>query len=215
MTGPGTEADPPVPGAPRIRPFLRQLPAEPDPPEQALGLRREPSRPERGHHDPRNVDAFGNPLPGESGRPDHQGWSGHPGQPGWGPDTDPGTGAHAAVGGAELARPRPFILTSGRVHNHDPEIGLETQVTARDNDPRQAISAHELPSELRSMVQLCASPVSVAEISARLRLPLGVTMILVSDLRAGGYIDVHTMDTTAPHRPETILRVIRGLRAIS
>ena len=56
---------------------------------------------------------------------------------------------------------------------------------------------------------------SVAEISARLRLHLGVTRVLVGDLRAAGHLDVHTLDIDDPHDPETILRVMHGLRAIS
>ena len=55
---------------------------------------------------------------------------------------------------------------------------------------------------------------SRAEISARLRLHLGVTRILVGDLRAAGHLDVHVLESDFPD-PETIMRVIRGLRAIS
>ena len=43
---------------------------------------------------------------------------------------------------------------------------------------------------------------------------LGVTRILVGDLRANGLLDVHVLDDVFPD-PETILRVIRGLRALS
>jgi len=56
---------------------------------------------------------------------------------------------------------------------------------------------------------------SVAEISARLGLHLGVARVLIGDLRAAGALHVHTTDLTRPHTPETILRVMRGLRAIS
>jgi Protein of unknown function (DUF742) len=55
----------------------------------------------------------------------------------------------------------------------------------------------------------------VAEISAKLRLHLGVTKILVGDLRAAGHLDVHTGDVDVSHDPETILRVINGLRAFT
>ena len=55
----------------------------------------------------------------------------------------------------------------------------------------------------------------MAEISARLHLHLGVAKILVGDLRGAGYLDVHVMDLSSPHDPDTILRVMRGLRAIS
>jgi hypothetical protein len=43
---------------------------------------------------------------------------------------------------------------------------------------------------------------------------LGVTRILVSDLRAAGLLDVHVLKNDFPD-PDTILRVIRGLRSIS
>jgi hypothetical protein len=66
-----------------------------------------------------------------------------------------------------------------------------------------------------AIVALCAEPLSVAEISARLRLHLGVAKILVGDLRVAGYLDVHAVDASSTHDPDTILRVMRGLRAIS
>ena len=108
---------------------------------------------------------------------------------------------------------RPFVLTSGRVATDDPEIGLETQVTAHERGGR--VPASRLSPELRAIVTLCVAPISIAEISARLRLHLGVVKILVGDLRATGYIDVHSRDAGTPNTPELILRVIRGLSAIS
>jgi uncharacterized protein DUF742 len=104
---------------------------------------------------------------------------------------------------------RPFVITSGRVDVPDPDIQMETQVTAHPG-ARPA----RLPPEKRAIVTLCVEPLSVAEISARLRLHLGVTRILVGDLRAAGQLDVHVLDNDFPD-PETIMRVIRGLRAIS
>ena len=108
---------------------------------------------------------------------------------------------------------RPFVLTSGRVVGVDPAIGMETQVTVHDGPART-----HLPSsarELHAIVALCAAPMSVAEISAKLRMHLGVTRVLVGDLRATGHLDVHTFEVADPRDPETIRRVIRGLRAIS
>ena len=105
---------------------------------------------------------------------------------------------------------RPYVMTGGRVQAADPSIGVETQVTLRGE---QAVPP--LPNDLAAIVALCGEPISVAEISARLRLHLGVTRILVGDLRAAGLVNVHTQDLTKPHSPEIILRVMRGLRAIS
>jgi hypothetical protein len=131
----------------------------------------------------------------------------------------PGTDPEAAPGDApdpveRHPRPRPFVLTSGRVGTADPDIELHTQVTACVVDPGAEVLA-SLSSEAQAIVMLCAEPLSVAEISARLRLHLGVTKILVGDLRAAGLLDVHVLDVASPHDPETILRVIHGLRAFT
>ena len=104
---------------------------------------------------------------------------------------------------------RPFVITAGRTNGVDPDIGMETQVTINP-----AAGPVRLSPEMRAIVGLCGEPVSVAEISARLRLHLGVTRILVGDLRAAGQLDVHVLDNETPD-PETIMRVIRGLRAIT
>jgi len=111
--------------------------------------------------------------------------------------------------GEQTTALRPFVITSGRVDAPDPDIGVETQVTIRPG----ALPVRLSP-EKRAIVNLCAEPLSVAEISARLRLHLGVTRVLVGDLRAAGQLDVHVLENHFPD-PETIMRVIRGLRAIS
>ena len=125
---------------------------------------------------------------------------------------------HASVAPVSPAHPaadelRPYILTAGRVEHADPTIKLETQVTARPGAPPEAVRL--LPSELQAILTVCAYPASVAEISARIHLQLGVTKILVADLCAAGYLDIHRLDASPVHNPDVILRVIHGLRAIS
>jgi hypothetical protein len=131
----------------------------------------------------------------------------------------PGTAASATPNrppAGHSAALRPFVLTGGRVNAADPEIDVETQVTLRPYDPRAGrVPLGSLGPETQAIVELCVEPVSVAEISARLRLHLGVTKILVADLRAAGYLDVHVTDTLSPLSTDTILRVMHGLRAIS
>ena len=124
-------------------------------------------------------------------------------------DGTPRGQADGAPPGEQTTSLRPFVITSGRVEAPDPDIGIETQVTAHPG-----AAPARLPPEKRAIVALCAQPLSVAEISARLRLHLGVTRILVGDLRAAGQLDVHVLENDFPD-PETIMRVIRGLRAIS
>jgi hypothetical protein len=143
------------------------------------------------------------PFLGMPSAPGEQGLPAEAGAAGYGP------------GGSE-PQPRgvrPFVLTSGRVQGSDPEIGLETQISARART--SLVPPPRLTPELQAIVALCAEPISVAEVSARLRLHLGVTKILVGDLRAAGYLDVHVVDMASIHNPDTILRVMRGLRAIS
>jgi hypothetical protein len=111
--------------------------------------------------------------------------------------------------GEQTTSLRPFVITSGRTTGADPDIGLETQVTVRPGN-----RPYRLSPEMRAIVGICAEPLSVAEISARLRMHLGVTRILVGDLAAAGVLEVHVLTNDFPD-PETIMRVIRGLRAIS
>lgn len=148
----------------------------------------------------------GEPAPGPKVRPYLQG------KPA---DTSSGTASTPDALSNAGARLRPFVLTSGRVRATDPEIGLETQVTARLGLPASVAPITTLAPELQAIIALATEPISVAEISARVSLHLGVTRILVGDLRTAGYLDVHTADAVNPHDPEIILRVIRGLRALA
>jgi hypothetical protein len=106
---------------------------------------------------------------------------------------------------------RPFLLTSGRVAAHA-SIAIETQVVATDLG---RASGPALTFERRDIVSLCIDPLAVAEIAARLRLHLGVVRVLVGDLSAEGYLAVYLPNADAPQDVDTLLRVIRGLRAIS
>jgi hypothetical protein len=120
------------------------------------------------------------------------------------------TGEQSSVEPTQNNTLRPFVITAGRTDGGDPDIGMETQVTVVPGAPPSRLSP-----ETRAIVSLLEeSPISVAEISARLRLHLGVCQILVGDLRASGQVDVHVLDNDTPD-PETIMRVIRGLRSIS
>jgi hypothetical protein len=58
-------------------------------------------------------------------------------------------------------------------------------------------------AEPSSCVSQCRDILSIAEISARLDLPLGVTRVLVGDMADGGLVMVHrpTMTATAPTSP--------------
>ena len=88
---------------------------------------------------------------------------------------------------SEASLVRPYTLTAGRT-KASVEIPLEAPVQTL-----QSAMFHRWPlNDVRGrIVQLCVKSPSVAEISARLNLPLGVTRVLVGDLVTSGYLRVN------------------------
>ncbi len=121
------------------------------------------------------------------------------------------------------SRVRPYALTGGRTRfGH--VLLVETFVATVDatiDGPRArleltsgGIGAGVMP-ELRAIVELCRRMRSVAEISALLRIPLGVVRVLLSDLADQGRIRVYGTGH-APGQPDRALleRVLGGLRRL-
>ncbi|WP_059016085.1 DUF742 domain-containing protein [Mycobacterium sp. M26] len=114
---------------------------------------------------------------------------------------------------AEANLVRPYALTSGRTDT-TVELPLEAPI-----ETLRSAQAHHWPSgDVRGRIcHLCADSLSVAEISAKLGLPLGVARVLVGDLVTSGYLRVHTTLTdrsSVDERRELIGRTLRGLRAL-
>ncbi|OBG69909.1 MULTISPECIES: DUF742 domain-containing protein [unclassified Mycobacterium] len=108
---------------------------------------------------------------------------------------------------------RPYTLTSGRTGT-DVDLPVEAPIQTL-----QAGLAHKWPPDdvKGKIIQLCVASPSVAEISARLDLPLGVTRVLVGDLVLSGYLRVHrtlSERSTRDERHELIGRTLRGLKAL-
>jgi Protein of unknown function (DUF742) len=115
-----------------------------------------------------------------------------------GPDADdeplarPFLGAPAAAGPhhagpadpAGAQEVRPYVMTGGRTQTRGgPDLSLESLVVATP-EGRYAHASFEAAQVLR----LCEQSQSVAEVSAHLRLPLGVARVLVADLIAAGLL---------------------------
>jgi hypothetical protein len=115
------------------------------------------------------------------------------------------------VGVPDGATLRPFLLTAGRVSGEDSSIAIETQVITTE---RGRTAFRQLGFERRDIVSLCGNPLSVAEIAAQLSLHLAVVRVLVGDLSADGHLSVYLPNSDASTDVDTLLRVIRGLRAI-
>lgn len=107
-------------------------------------------------------------------------------------------------------RVRPYAITGGRTRART-ELEVETIVY---RTPLGEASGSELPLERGQILALLSTPQSTAEISARLRLALGVTRVILGDLIDEGYVAVNTR--SASGRPDLRLleRVLDGLQAL-
>lgn len=106
---------------------------------------------------------------------------------------------------------RPYTVTGGRTQPRY-KLALEALVNASVYEPRDL---SVLAPECQAILQFCLDWRSVAEISAVLRMPLGVARILVADMSADGLVRIHQRDDSEG-RPDLNLleRVLSGLRKI-
>lgn len=108
---------------------------------------------------------------------------------------------------------RPYTLTAGRT-SASVVLPLEAPIEVNES----AKNHRWLPNDVRGdIVKLCATRPSVAELAARLGVPLGVTRVLVGDLvRSGDLRVLATLDdsSSVEERRELIGRTLRGLRTL-
>ncbi len=111
-------------------------------------------------------------------------------------------------GGSRLVRP--YARTAGRTRpTHD--LALETLISTTDaGRGAERFASHEH----RGICRLCTIPTSLAEVAARLELPLGVVRVLVADLTDQNMLHIHTKSGSPADRPslELMRRVLHGLR---
>ncbi len=102
-------------------------------------------------------------------------------------------------------------MTGGRTRPTHAELEIEALVSTTSLGERTPT----LTVEQRAIAALCRDILSIAEISARLDLPLGVTRVLVGDMADEGMVMVHR-PTQGADRPDLALleRVLYGLRSI-
>ncbi|WP_051341687.1 DUF742 domain-containing protein [Pseudonocardia spinosispora] len=105
-------------------------------------------------------------------------------------------------------RVRPYVLTGGRTRS---QLPLEALITSTPGMPFT-----HLGGEHRAVVRLCQVSQSVAEVAARLGVPLGVARVLVDDLAASRAVTVHQRSGDSAHRPDLALleRVLAGLHRL-
>jgi hypothetical protein len=107
---------------------------------------------------------------------------------------------------------RPYVLTRGRTQSRR-HLAIEAMVSTR-------AGAHwngaRLTGEFRSVRSLCHRPRSVAEVAARLSVPLGVARVLLDDMAEQGLVTIHDTRVNTDGRPAVALmeRVLHGLRRL-
>jgi hypothetical protein len=119
----------------------------------------------------------------------------------------------SSASGTEPNLVRPYTLTAGRT-SASVVLPLEAPIEANES----AKNHRWLPNDVRGdIVKLCATRPSVAELAARLNVPLGVARVLVGDLvRSGDLRVLATLDdsSSVEERRELIGRTLRGLRTL-
>ena len=106
---------------------------------------------------------------------------------------------------------RPYAVTGGRTQPRY-QLAIEALVTATVTGQRDL---SVLAPECQIILQFCEDWRSVAEVSAVLRLPLGVARILIADMATEGLVRIHQSDDPEG-RPDLSLlkRVLDGLRKL-
>jgi hypothetical protein len=107
---------------------------------------------------------------------------------------------------------RPYKLTRGRTSSslgvfelHAPALALIT--------PEQ-LGKGATPED-RRIIELCQTPMSVAELAARLGVPVGVARVLVGDLVVARMLHVRQSEDRTEHRDVRLLeRLLEGIRAL-
>jgi hypothetical protein len=109
---------------------------------------------------------------------------------------------------------RPYARTGGRtkpVRDLDLEALVRTTLSGKE-----ASTSPWLTPEHTTIIELCSGTVSVAEIAARLAVPLGVARVIIADMVDLGLVEV--MKTSAAEGderdPDFLRRVLSGLQRL-
>ena len=112
---------------------------------------------------------------------------------------------------ADQQRVRPYAMTGGRTRPTHDALAIESLVSTTST----VELTPKLTVEQRAIAVLCHDLLSIAEVSAKLHLPLGVVRILVGDMADEHLVTVHR-PAHAGDRPDLALleRVLSRLHSI-
>jgi hypothetical protein len=107
---------------------------------------------------------------------------------------------------------RPYAITGGRARPRHDDLEVEALISSS----YQGELAPYLSYERRAIIRLCQEVQSLAEISARLEVPLGVARVLIADMADERLVTIHRPSELIGEHPDLSLleRVLYGLRNI-
>lgn len=107
---------------------------------------------------------------------------------------------------------RPYALTRGRAR---PSHGTDLEIEALVTTTVIGETTHMPAPEPHSIALLCREPLSVAEIAAHMKLPLGVVRVLIADMAHQGMVEIYRPSQFGGGPDITLLeRVLDGLRRV-
>jgi hypothetical protein len=128
------------------------------------------------------------------------------------PSAAPGSPGRAEPTGERARFVRQFALTRGRARSIGRDLPLETlvQATAAGRGGRDHLDA-----EQAAVIDLCPTPIAIAELSAHLGTHLGVARVIVSDMVVHDLVAVSDADLDADG-PDlaTLERLLDDLQAL-
>ncbi|MEM7323283.1 MAG: DUF742 domain-containing protein [Actinomycetota bacterium] len=113
------------------------------------------------------------------------------------------------LGGETSDFVRPFLVTTGRTKASIEGLRFETLVQAT------AKAASDLRFEAAKIHRLCSDAIAIAEVSAKLTMPIGTAKVVVGDLIDSGHLVLHqTIDAEQTEDIQLISRLIDGVRRL-
>jgi hypothetical protein len=105
---------------------------------------------------------------------------------------------------------RPYAMTEGRTEPTGADLAIEDLVGSAAGVPPPWLSL-----EHQAIALACRETLSVAELAARVDLPLGVTRVLVGDLADQGMVTVHRAPSHSGGPNVALLeQVLHGLQRL-
>lgn len=104
---------------------------------------------------------------------------------------------------------RPYTITGGRTPADGERLDLSTQIRTLWAEQEPA----GLTPEHRAILQMCREPMSVAEVAAYVKVPLGVVRVLSGDLMERGLVITRSPSHQPAQAPdlETLQAVLDAL----